>query len=106
MSIDTQVLSIAAHLHVLLRRKTGRVTDTEWMATDHRYATAMITFAKQQGHSQNDPDLLKWAEKLEQIVVRLAPASPSPISMPAPALQAASLAADQKLANRYVGRLR
>ena len=25
-------LAIAAHLHVLLRRNTGRVTDTEWLA--------------------------------------------------------------------------
>ncbi|MDO8770278.1 MAG: hypothetical protein Q7K57_16555 [Burkholderiaceae bacterium] len=27
-------MGIAAHLHVLLRRKTGRVTDTEWMASN------------------------------------------------------------------------
>ena len=26
----SDTLAVAAHLHVLLRRKTGRVTDTEW----------------------------------------------------------------------------
>ena len=31
---DSDKLAIAAHLHVLLRRKTGRVTDTEWMAAN------------------------------------------------------------------------
>ena len=31
---DSDKLAIAAHLHVLLRRKTGRVTDTEWMAVN------------------------------------------------------------------------
>ncbi|MDB5939434.1 MAG: hypothetical protein JWP77_1798, partial [Polaromonas sp.] len=27
---SNEKLAIAAHLHVLMRRKTGRVTDTEW----------------------------------------------------------------------------
>ena len=31
---ESDRLAIAAHLHVLLRRKTGRVTDTEWMAAN------------------------------------------------------------------------
>ena len=34
----SEKLAIAAHLHVLLRRKTGRVTDTEWMASNGSYA--------------------------------------------------------------------
>ena len=29
--LNSEKLAVAAHLHVLLRRKTGRVTDTEWM---------------------------------------------------------------------------
>ena len=35
---DSERLAIAAHLHVVLRRKTGRVTDTEWMAGNQLYA--------------------------------------------------------------------
>ena len=37
---EADKLAIAAHLHVLLRRKTGRVTDTEWMAVNAEYALA------------------------------------------------------------------
>ena len=40
--LKSETLAIAAHLHVLLRRKTGRVTDTEWMAADLAYATEVI----------------------------------------------------------------
>ena len=32
---DSDKLAIAAHLHVLLRRKTGRVTDTEWTSPEN-----------------------------------------------------------------------
>lgn len=35
-----------AHLHVLLRRKTGRVTDTEWMVSNVDYARAMAHYAE------------------------------------------------------------
>ena len=38
----SQKLAIAAHLHVLLRRKTGRVTDTEWMAENLDYAREIV----------------------------------------------------------------
>lgn len=100
--MDAQMLSIAAHLHVLLRRKTGRVTDTEWMATDYAYAKAMAQFAKEHGQSNDDPDLLKWADKLEQIITHLTPASPTPVFMS----PVASPAVQDKQEQRYVGRLR
>lgn len=38
--LHSEKLAIAAHLHVLLRRKTGRVTDTEWLAANAEYAEA------------------------------------------------------------------
>ena len=44
---DSDKLAIAAHLHVLLRRKTGRVTDTEWMAANADYAQEIVRFARQ-----------------------------------------------------------
>src|SRR5690606_19097358 len=48
MSTTNDLFAIAAHLHVVLRRKTGRVTDTEWMATNPEYAAAMVAFARAQ----------------------------------------------------------
>jgi hypothetical protein len=68
------------------------------MPTDHRYAAAMAKFAKEHGQTNDDPDLLKWADKLEQIIVKLAP--------PAIASPPAQVSAQDVLAHRYVGRLR
>ncbi len=51
---SSQRLAIAAHMHVLLRRKTGRVTDTEWMAENLEYALEIVRFARakalEEGH--------------------------------------------------------
>ena len=44
----SQKLAIAAHLHVLLRRKTGRVTDTEWMADNLEYALEIVRFSEEE----------------------------------------------------------
>ena len=56
--LPSEKLAIAAHLHVLLRRKTGRVTDTEWMAHNAEYATEIVRFARRSppaaGHHQLD----------------------------------------------------
>ncbi len=53
--LASEKLAIAAHLHVLLRRKVGRVTDTEWMAINTDYATEIIRIARasavQDGHT-------------------------------------------------------
>ena len=59
-------VAIAAHLHVLLRRRTGRVTDTEWMATNSEYAQAMIRFARQRAVEDKAPELEEWATRLER----------------------------------------
>lgn len=58
-------LAIAAHLHVLLRRKTGRVTDTEWMAKDPAYAAEIVRFSRAKAMEENAPELADWAAKLE-----------------------------------------
>lgn len=63
---DTDKLAIAAHLHVLLRRKTGRVTDTEWMAANAEYAHEIVRFARQHAVEDNVPELADWADRLEQ----------------------------------------
>jgi hypothetical protein len=62
---STEIFATAAHLHVLLRRKTGRVTDTEWMATNADYARAIVRFAREKALSEGLDELLPWAAKLE-----------------------------------------
>ena len=62
---DSDKLAIAAHLHVLLRRKTGRVTDTEWMASNVEYALEIVRFARQRAQEDNVPELVEWADRLD-----------------------------------------
>lgn len=64
----SQKLAIAAHMHVLLRRKTGRVTDTEWMAENLEYAQAIVRFAREKAREDGHPELAEWADKLERAV--------------------------------------
>lgn len=62
------VFAIAAHLHVLLRRKTGRVTDTEWMATNADYAREIVRFAREKATVEGHEELRPWADKLEAVI--------------------------------------
>ena len=63
--LESEKLAIAAHLHVLLRRKTGRVTDTEWMACNEAYATEIVRFARAKAAGEGHADLAEWAGRLE-----------------------------------------
>jgi hypothetical protein len=81
----SEKIAIAAHLHVLLRRKTGRVTDTEWMAQDSHYAQEVVRFARGHAQSGAHPELGEWAAKLEQ-------AMQSPSNQPHQPLLAMALA--------------
>ena len=65
---SSEKIAIAAHLHVLLRRKTGRVTDTEWMASNHEYAREIARFAREKAVEDGHADLIAWADKLEEIM--------------------------------------
>lgn len=65
MGGQTERLAIAAHLHVLLRRQTGRVTDPEWMAINREYAREVIRFCREKAAEKSLPELLTWASKLE-----------------------------------------
>ena len=65
---SSEKIAIAAHLHVLLRRKTGRVTDTEWMACNLEYAHEITRFARQKAAEEGHADLDAWADKLEEIM--------------------------------------
>jgi hypothetical protein len=67
--LASEKLAIAAHLHVLLRRKTGRITDPEWMASNVAYATEIVRFSRERAQTDGHPDLAEWAAKLESAVL-------------------------------------
>lgn len=103
---DSERLAIAAHLHVALRRKTGRVTDTEWMASDTAYGQAMAQFALNHALANEDAEL----ERLAQRFAASLPGAPAPASpataATAPATDPAALQGLVASAKRYVGGLR
>lgn len=79
----SQKLATAAHLHVLLRRKTGRVTDTEWLAANLEYALEIIRFARAKALEDGHADLAEWADKLERAVLEPSPAQRTPLAQTA-----------------------
>ena len=72
-------IAVAAHLHVLLRRKTGRVTDTEWMAANADYAHEIARFAREKAVEDGHDDLAVWADKLEKVMALPDPQLPMPL---------------------------
>jgi hypothetical protein len=76
MSNDAQ-FATAAHLHVQLRRKSGRVIDTIWMMHNGDYAREVLRLARAQG----DEELARLAARYEELAP-LAPSAPS--APPAP----------------------
>lgn len=77
---SNEKIAIAAHLHVLLRRKTGRVTDTEWMATNREYASEIARFAREKAAEDKHPDLNVWADKLDEIMATAEPRARVPLA--------------------------
>lgn len=65
---NNEIFATAAHLHVLLRRTTGRVTDTEWMASNPPYALAMVAFARDHAEREGLADLQRLADKLAALI--------------------------------------
>jgi hypothetical protein len=65
---QNEAFAAAAHLHVVLRRKTGRVTDTEWMVHNADYARAIVHFARARACSEGLAELLPLADRLESLV--------------------------------------
>lgn len=74
--LPSEKLAIAAHLHVLLRRKTGRVTDTEWMASNADYAAEIVRFAHASAQKDGHADLAEWANRLESAMAATPSAAP------------------------------
>lgn len=106
MMLESERVAIAAHLHVQLRRLTGRVTDTEWMAHSVDYADEVVRLARQAALEKGHAELDELAGRLEAAMQALRPPPkkrPVPAAV-APARSPQEVAAD--LQNRYVGRLR
>lgn len=91
----TDVFAIAAHLHVLLRRKTGRVTDTEWMATNADYAREIVRHAREKAGSEGHADLLPWADKLEAAIPQIGASAAAAVRKPMLQTAAETLRAGQ-----------
>ncbi|WP_290871279.1 hypothetical protein [Aquabacterium sp.] len=115
MSQDSARIALAARIHVALRRKTGRVTDTEWMASNVAYANEVIRLCR----AEDTEELTMLAGKMEAAMESLKPRLAKPAaSAPAPALAANSVwpesvhqaeavrERERKVEQRYVGRLR
>jgi len=123
---QNDVLAAAAHLHVQLRRKTGRVTDTEWMASNADYAQAIVRFAREKAESDGHAELLPLALRLETLVAQIQTRvrqplidtarlalRPEPVTVQNTAESAGwnaheqpSSSAREELNTRYIGRLR
>jgi hypothetical protein len=89
--LASEKLAIAAHLHVLLRRKTGRVTDVEWMAGNATYAAEIVRFSCVKATEHGQPELREWALKLQQAFTQDAPKVTKPLVTVAAAFAAQAL---------------
>jgi len=65
--------AVAAHLYVLLRRKSGRVIDTVWMAQNADYALEVLRVAR----AQADADIARLADRFEALMPRVAKSEPA-----------------------------
>jgi hypothetical protein len=108
-------IAIAAHLHVLLRRKTGRVTDTEWLAQNEEYAGEIIRFSRAEAAERGAPELAEWAGKLEAAMRKVEAPQPAPAGVrsstisearPSPSGPGELPPAGDKDGPRYVGGIR
>lgn len=101
--LDSEKLAIAAHLHVVMRRRIGRVTDVEWLVKSPEYAREIIRVARAEGAH---PDLLDWAQRLE---AALFPTPPAPRAASRPTARPAEPTIPtpaRPLLQRYIGSLR
>ncbi|MEO6277591.1 hypothetical protein [Roseateles sp.] len=94
MASDSERLAVAAHLHVLMRRKMGRVTDVEWLVRNAEYAQEIIRLACQQAEH---PEVADWGARLSAMLFPKPPPAPVPVSARVAAVAAVT---------RYVGGLR
>lgn len=106
---SSERVAIAAHLHVALRRKAGRVTDTEWMASNDEYAREIVRVARAKAQEDGDDALAELANKLALLLqpgANKAPSTPL-VARVANTLRPPPLApSEPEDPNRYIGGLR
>ena len=70
--LESEKLAVAAHLHVVMRRKIGRVTDVEWMLRSAEYAREVIRIALAEAAH---PELVEWGQRLQAALFPAPPQS-------------------------------
>jgi hypothetical protein len=116
---NSERIAVAAHLHVALRRKAGRVTDTDWMAENDEYAQAIIRFAQSKAIEDADESLSALANKLEALLhtksprknvttplLQRIPQNLQPSLSPETASTHIDTLTTEEAPNRYIGGLR
>ncbi len=68
---ESDLMALAAHLHVQLRRRTGRVTDVEWLVSNSEYAHVIISLAKASALTEGAPELGVWAARFEMALSKV-----------------------------------
>jgi len=96
--LNNKRLALAARLHVMLRRKTGRVTDTEWMANNREYAAEIVRFSAEFAVREKQEDLAELAERFAELML------PAGAAKAMPQKAQAGFAVDKLI--RYVGGIR
>lgn len=105
--VNSERVAIAAHLHVALRRKAGRVTDTDWMAVNDEYAREVVRFAREKAREEGDQGLEDLADRLALHMQHAsAQKAPPPRLVERVTHNLRASAAETDDADRYIGGLR
>lgn len=73
---ESDRLAIAARMHVLMRRVTGRVIDTDWLAANEEYAAEILRLAREHGRRHGQPELSRCADELAHALAHAGPEEP------------------------------
>ena len=113
---NSERVAVAAHLHVALRRKAGRVTDTDWVAVNDEYAWEVVRIARAKAQEDGDASLGDLAEKLATVLqadAQKKPVAPPIVERvtqslrePAPQVVAVPVSEPPDDPGRYIGGLR
>lgn len=104
---NTERMAVAAHLHVALRRKAGRVTDTDWVAVNDEYAREVVRLARAKAQELADAGLAELANRLELLLQPASTRTVAPLAQRlGQVLRQEAARADGDEGGRYIGRLR
>ena len=99
--LESEKFAIASRMHVQLRRKTGRVTDVEWMVKNREYAEEVLRLV----HELHDPEMDVLVRKFESEALGRAISAPARGTAPSQASRQTPVApADDH--SRYITSLR